>query len=257
MGPTESRSNRGQSGNASLGSMMSSMTEHLISVGDMPPWKRRLTLPAYQVQEAARYAQITSQTIRNWQGRGNGDKSAVAHREKGNALSYFQLVEVAFVAVMRRMGLKLNVIKDAREYIGQNLQSEFPFVENRFKVQGARILMHLRQFDPAASNNKLIVVSHGGQLEWGAMLGKKFEEFDYQKGLAVRWHIAGRGSPILIDPQIAFGAPQIRGVPTWAIRGRQEAGESIVDIADDFSLKIAEVKKALEFENEISDVANE
>ena len=116
--------------------------------------------------------------------------------------------------------------------------------------------MHLNQFEQGASKNKLIVVSHGGQLEWGEMLGRKFEEFDYKKGLAVRWHIAGRGSPILIDPQVAFGAPQINGIPTWAIRGRQEAGESVADIADDFALKIPEVEKALQFEDEIAEVAN-
>lgn len=213
-------------------------------------------LPAYQVNEAARYARVTPVTIRNWQDTGDGSKSAVAYRKKGDALSYFQLVEVAFVAVMRRMGLKLAVIKNARAYIAQNLNSEFPFVENRFKVQGARILMSLKQFDKSASGNKLIAVSHGGQLEWKEMLGRKFEEFDYKKGLAVRWHIAGRGSPILIDPQIAFGAPQIKGVPTWAIRGRQEAGESTADIADDFALKVTEVEKALQFETQIAEVAN-
>jgi uncharacterized protein (DUF433 family) len=232
------------------------MSDRLISIGTTPPWRRRLTLPAYQVNEAARYARITSQTIRNWQSKGETGKAAVAHREKGKALSYFQLVEVAFVAVMRRMGLPLVVIKDARDFIAQRLNSEFPFVENRFRVQGARILMNLSQFESGASGNKLVVVSHGGQLEWGEMLGRKFEEFDYKKGLAVRWHIAGRGSPILIDPQIAFGAPQIRGVPTWAINGRQKAGESLADIADDFSLKIPEVEKALQFETEIAEVAN-
>ena len=231
-------------------------SERLIAVGNAEPWRRRLSLPAYQVNDAARYARITTQTIRNWQAEGTGKKSAVAHRDKGEALSYFQLVEVAFVAVMRRMGLKLSVIKDARAFIAQHLQSEFPFVENRFKVQGARILMNLSQFERGASRKKLIVVSHGGQLEWQEMLGRKFEEFDYQKGLAVRWHIAGRGSPILIDPQVAFGAPQIHGVPTWAIKGRQTAGESLLDIADDFSLKVPDVEKALQFEQEIAEVAN-
>lgn len=233
------------------------MTDRLISVGDAPAWRRRLTLPAYQVNEAARYARITSQTIRNWQLKGDSGKSAVGHREKGKALSYFQLVEVAFVAVMRRLGLQLGLIKNARDYIAQNLNSEYPFVENRFRVQGARILMHLKQFDDTAPGNKLVVVSHGGQLEWGEMLGRKFEEFDYSKGLAVRWHIAGRGSPILIDPQIAFGAPQIKGVPTWAIKGRQQAGESLADIADDFALKVPEVEKALQFEKELSEVASD
>ena len=213
-----------------------------------------MTLPTYQVNEAARYAQITTQTIRNWQ-KDAGGKAALAQRDKGKALSYFQLVEVAFVAVMRHMGLQLAVIKDARDFIAQRLSSEYPFVENRFKVQGTRILMDLKQFDPKASGNNQVVVSQGGQLELGEMIGRKFQEFDYAKGLAVRWHIAGRNSPILIDPQIAFGAPQIKGVPTWAIKGRQKAGESIADIADDFSLKPREVEQALQFEKEIAEIA--
>jgi uncharacterized protein (DUF433 family) len=228
---------------------MAKTDNRLISMRD-EPWLRRLTLPAYQVNEAARYARITTQTIRNWQRGQIGTRPALAHRAKGAALSYFQLVEVAFVAVMRRMGLKLEVIKNAREYIAQQLNSEFPFVEHRFKVRGQQILMDLAQFETGAPKNKLIVVSEGGQLAWAEILGRKFEEFDYSKGLAVRWHVAGRGSPILIDPQIAFGAPQVRGVPTWAIKGRDTAGESLEDIADDFGLKVPEVKKAIEFESE-------
>jgi len=218
------------------------------------PWVRRLTLPAYQVKDAARYARITTQTIRNWQKGQVGTSPALAHRDKGAALSYFQLVEVAFVAVMRRMGLKLEVIKNAREYIAQQLHSEFPFVEHRFKVDGQQIIMDLAQFVTGAPKDKLIVVSEGGQLAWREIIGRKFEEFDYSKGLAVRWHVAGRGSPILIDPQIAFGAPAVRGVPTWAIKGRETAGESLEDIADDFGLKVPEVRKALEFETEVAHV---
>ena len=41
---------------------------------------------------------------------------------------------------------------------------------------------------------------------------------------------------MLIDPRISFGAPMIKGVPTWVLKGRHEAGESIGDIRDDFSL---------------------
>ncbi len=66
--------------------------------------------------------------------------------------------------------------------------------------------------------------------------------------MVVQWHVRGKASPILIDPQIAFGAPAINGVPTWAIKGRREAGETIDEIVDDFLLKREEVAAALEFE---------
>ena len=97
------------------------LSERLIAVSDAEPWRRRLMLPAYQVNEAARYAQITTQTIRNWQRAEGGRAAALARRAKGAALSYLQLVEVAFVAVMRRMGIPLAEIKDTRDYVAQQL----------------------------------------------------------------------------------------------------------------------------------------
>lgn len=223
------------------------VNDRLISVGETEPWRRRLTLPAYQVNEAAQYAKVTTQTIRNWQDRGD-EAAAVSRRDKGSALSYLQLVEVAFVAVMRKAGISLAQIKDTRNYVAKHLQSEFPFAQHKFMTDGQNILMSLAAFDGRATKNKLVLVDKGGQIAWQKIIATKFQEFDYKKGLAARWHVAGKGSPVLIDPQIAFGAPAIRGVPTWAIKGRWVAGESLADIEEDFQIKASEIKEALAFE---------
>ena len=53
----------------------------------------------------------------------------------------------------------------------------------------------------------------------------------------------------MVDPRVSFGAPTIYGAATWAIRGRWDAGESVADIADDFSLSSDAVADALKFEN--------
>ncbi|MFX8999689.1 DUF433 domain-containing protein, partial [Acinetobacter baumannii] len=70
-------------------------------------------------------------------------------------------------------------------------------------------------------------------------------------GLALKWHVAGRSSPIIIDPRIAFGAPAIKGTPTWIIKGRFNAGESDSDIAEDFRIDKSDVREALKFEGVI------
>lgn len=220
----------------------------LISKDSRDPWVRRLLLPAYQVKEAARYATITTQTVRNWQARDTMQRTALPHRDKWASLSYLQLVELAFVSVLRKMGVSLVAIKNHRDYIGKQLQTEYPFAHHRFKTDGKNIIVALSEFDTTASSRKWVFTNRGGQLTWGELIDKKFQEFDYKKELAVRWHVAGPKSPIVIDPQIAFGAPTIRGVPTWAIGGRCKAGESIEDIADDFRIKENEVKQALQFE---------
>lgn len=204
-------------------------------------------LPAYQVKEAARYARISPQTILNWQKK-QGDKSTIAARDGGKALSYLQLIEVAVVAAMRDAGVSLAAIRSAKEYIAQRLNSEYPFAQYGFKTDGKQILMKLSDFEKNESPDKLIVVSKNGQLGWNSILEDRLKEFEYSKGTAVRWNVAGNDSPIRIDPQVSFGAPAVKGIPTWTIKGRLDAGESVEDIADDFILDPDEVREALRFE---------
>lgn len=57
-----------------------------------------------------------------------------------------------------------------------------------------------------------------------------------------------KDSCVQINPNIQFGAPQIRGITTEAISDRFQAGESIYFLADDYDLKPHEVNEALRFE---------
>lgn len=221
----------------------------LVSRDVNAPWRRRMTLPAYQVKEAARYAGITSQTILNWQKSTATAGAALSARDKGVGLSYLQLVEVAFVAALRNLGVKLEDIRNAHEYMAQKLNAEYPFAQHRFKTDGRDILMELPQFEPGTTKSSLVIVNKGGQTGWAEVLKSKFEEFDYlDDEIAVRWRPAGRDSPIAIDPRVSFGAPTVNGVPTWAIKGRWDAGESLEDISDDFLIDPTLVNEALVFE---------
>jgi uncharacterized protein (DUF433 family) len=95
----------------------------------------------------------------------------------------------------------------------------------------------------------LVNGNKAGQMEWKAIIGDRLMEFEYEGDLAVRWHVAGEDSPIEIDPQVAFGAPAVRGKPTWLVRDRWNAGESIDYIARDLGLRAPDVRAALKFES--------
>ena len=220
----------------------------LVAERGVPPWRRRLLLPAYRVVDAARYAGVSDTTVRNWEAAAWGSKPLVSKRDKGVSLSYMQLVEVAFVAALRNAGLSIQKIKDARDYMAVQFQSEYPFAEHRFKTDGQDVILQYNQLVEDQPTEKLLIANKGGQLAWNTILGPKFTEFDYEADLAVRWHPRGKESPIFIDPRISFGAPNLKGVATWAIRGRYDSGESIEDIAEDFSIAPSEVDDALKFE---------
>ena len=208
------------------------------------PWRRRLYLPAYQIAEAASYAGIAPQTVAAWHKNG---ADLLRERDKRAALNYFQLIEVAVVAAFRKDGVPMQRIRDARQYARKVLRSEYPFAEYRFKENGKRLFLDSSQFENLASDTA-VQADLGGQLTWKSIIGR-LNEFEYEDGgIVLRWHVAGRSSPIIIDPRVSFGAPAINGTATWVIAGRWNAGESDSDIADDFGIKKEEVREALKFE---------
>jgi uncharacterized protein (DUF433 family) len=207
------------------------------------PWRRRLTLPAYQIAEAADYAQVSTQTVAAWH---KIEAALLKQREQRAALSYMQLIEVAVVAAFRKAGVPMPRIRKARAWAAHELRSEHPFAEYEFKENAKHLYLDSQQIE--LKQNTVLQADAGGQLEWESVIGR-LNEFEYEKeGIALQWRVAGKDSPIIIDPRVSFGAPAIKGVPTWVLRGRFDAGESDSDIAEDFGIKKEEVREALKFE---------
>jgi len=222
----------------------------LVSERTDQPWLRRLYLPSYQIVEAAKYAGITPQTVAAWHGL---EKQILSEREEKAALSYLQLIEVAVVAAFRKMRVPMKNIRAAREYAAHSLKCEFPFATYNFKENAKHLFLGSEDLEDVHPGS-VVAADQGGQLEWETVIGR-LQEFDYEDdhGIALKWHVAGRGSPILIDPRISFGTPVIKGTPTWIIKGRWDAGESDSDIAEDFRIDPSDVKEALKFEGVVPD----
>ncbi|MYA59622.1 MAG: DUF433 domain-containing protein [Chloroflexi bacterium] len=211
-------------------------------------WRKRLTLPTYTVAEAGRYAQAKPQSVGYWFRAGETSGPALPGRKAGERLNYFEAVELAFVAAFRSHGVRLRNLREARAYFQALLQTEYPFATQRFYTEGTRVLREWGIRQEQSEFAEVVIGDEYGQLAWAGLLGEKFRTFDYERGLALRWHVAGRNSPVQIDPRISFGAPSVYGIPTWAMRGRMLAGESVAEISDDFGLEECEVIAGLEFE---------
>ena len=212
------------------------------------PWRRRLYLPAYRISDAARYAGVAAQTVSHWH-HGDGQLGpALPGHQKQKHLSYLQLVEVAFVATFRKLGVSLQRIRKARTYAAQVLNAEYPFAEYKWLTEGHHTMLNLGDVDDDASIGNLIVGDAHGQIAWQEMVGARFAQFDYEEEMALIWYVKGRNNSVVIDPRISFGAPTVRGIPTWVLKGRWSAGESVADIKDDFGLGEEEIARGLTFE---------
>lgn len=210
------------------------------------PWRKRLHLPNYPVGDAARYTHVHANTVSAWH---KIEQKVLTAKKKRERLSYLQLIELAVVAGFRKAKFSLPEIRAAREYLQKNLGSTYPFAEFKFKHYGKSLFT---EDSKAEGPHRLFKANAGGQLAWDDLIGPVLQEFDYEhEGIAVRWHVAGTTSPIIIDPRISFGAPSVRGTPTWIIKGRFDAGESDSAIAEDFRLEVADIRAALKFEGVI------
>jgi len=216
--------------------------------GDELTWARRLYLPVYTTAEAARYARIAPSTLRHWHCGISGREPLLARKERGIGLSYLQLVETAFVASFRKAGVPLSGIRRARDYLRAAFQTAYPFSSLRLKTEGRSVLLELSELEPLVWTTDLVSADHKGQIAWPHLLADRFQEFEYLDGLAVTWHVAGRASPVIIDPRYAFGSPSVRGVATWSISARYRSGEPPEFIAEDVGLKAEDVCHALRFE---------
>lgn len=215
------------------------------------PFHRRLYLPTYRVTDAARYAGTSAQNVANWLYRETTTGVTLPGKERRRPLSYLQLIEVAVVAIFKKLGAPLENIRKARDYLAQNFNTEYPFTIYQFKTDGYHLLLEFAEFEPELSHSiDLVVADKAGQIAWQYLVEDRLLEFDYDEelDLAIRWHVAGRASPVIIDPRIAFGAPTVRGIPTWVLRGRANAGETLYEMKEDFRLEEDEIREALQFE---------
>jgi uncharacterized protein (DUF433 family) len=229
-----------------------------VTARHVEPWRKRLYLPNYKIGEAAKYAHIDPTTVARWH-HIEESRHEVSNRpmrnptlsakEKGSALSYVQLIEVAVVAAFRKGKIKLPEIRRAREYAKNELGVDYPFANLRFKTDGKHLLIDYRDLEGAKGVGKHLVADQWGQLDWDVMIAPLLRAFEYEhEDIVVQWHVGGADSPIIIDPRLSFGAPTIKGTPTWIIAGRCDAGESNSQIAEDFDLTVQDVKLALGFE---------
>lgn len=211
-------------------------------------WRDRLLLPTYRVGEAAAYVGTSPQQIAYWEKSG-GSTRALSQRGRRAGISYLQLIEVSVVATMRKTGVKLSVIRDARSYFVRALGLDFPFAQAKFKTDGAEILQDVQTHDGQVLRDKLLSASANGKMVWTEMLRGRFHQFDYsENGLVIRFYPRKNDRLVVIDPSKSFGAPSVSGIPTWVVKSRWASGENIGDIADDFDLTPDQIISALTFE---------
>ena len=182
--------------------------------------------------------------------------SAALPRTDGRlTLTFLDLVQLRVVRAFREAGVPLPRIRTAAEFAGDFFGTSHPLAHLRLKTEGKGVWSDIE----TAAAREVMDLSATGQQAFPEIVADSLAEISYatETGLADRWFAAGPGGGVVLDPEVAFGAPVVVGanVPTAIIWGQSQTEPDADRLASWFRLDVRQVHDALRFEQRLARAA--
>ena len=156
-------------------------------------------------------------------------------------------------AIRREHEIPLLKVRTALAYLRSNFPSRHPLADQRFETDGLSLFVQ--------KYGQLINVTQEGQLAMRQVLEAHLRRIERDpSGLAARLYPFTRKRRIeqpheeprlvVIDPFVSFGRPVLAGtgIATAIIAERYKAGESITELAQDYTRDRDEIEEAIRCE---------
>lgn len=215
----------------------------------------------YTIAEAARFVRVPAATLSSWVGgRGYRTSNGPVHFKRlivpasPRHMSFVNLVEAHVLAAIRRNhGVKIPQIRSAVDWIGRELDVKHPLAQQRFETDGVSLFVrHL---------GELFNASARGQVAMENVLTLYLQRVKHDSsGMAMLFYpftrqaesVVGQPQEIVINPAVMWGRPVVAGtrIDTRTIFGRYRAGETMIEIAEDFGISLDQVDEAVRSEIE-------
>ena len=218
-------------------------------MADTSPSYALLERPVYEIGEASRLLGVADSTLRWWlHGRDyRGRTYLPALRPDRNSdvtVRWGEFIEAAVLRFLRRdRNIPLRELRSFRvEVTSRYPDVQFPLATDQLFLKGGRL-----------SLQELAGL-------WEPSTGTVFDEAaarDFFERCRWQDHIARSYGPrveqphVQVQPDLQFGAPQLRGVRTQSMFDLHAAGEPLHLIAEDLELDMSEVEEAIAFERAI------
>lgn len=214
-----------------------------------------LNRPLYSFAEAARLLDLSASKLRSWVDgtvrKGVEYPPVIRPRRTGNDyVTWAEFVEAGFLREYRTR-LSLQRLRPLIEAMRQDFGVPYPLAHFRPFVdpKAKQLLVPLQERLGVDEELQLVVRAGPGswQLTWAAPVMRFLEKVDLDEdGVVIR--LFPVGSPVTIDPEVAFGVPQVHGIRTETIAEAYATGETVEAIASSWDLATSDVEAALRWE---------
>ncbi len=219
-----------------------------------------LDAPLYEVSIASSVLRVPESTLRWWleggDRRGRAYAPVLRQTPTGSSVvTWGELVEAGYLAGYRK-GLRVRLWR-LREFVAllrDELGVPYPLATARPWVgPGRRLLLEAGARAGLADDLRPLVEATSGQ---GLLTGiaerflarVEFEPPDDPTGVVARLRPGGKGSPVVIDPEVRFGMPSVSGISTAVLAEKTGAGEPIEAVAAAYDLPVLDVVAAISYE---------
>lgn len=215
----------------------------------------------YPTREAARLLRVPESTLRWWlegrTARGKLYPPVLREEPTGSGLvTWGEFVEAGYLREYRRRDVPLGELRRFIDNLRDELGIAYPLAHFRPFISGnRRLVLELQRKAQVPAEFGLVLEVTTGQLLLGRAAESFIERVEFSpegNQQAIRIFPAGKDSPVIIDPERAFGAPSIKGIRTDALAELIDAGEPPEEVARDFGLTVDTVKAAVAFEWSLS-----
>lgn len=208
----------------------------------------------YTEAAAARLLRVAPATLHYWlEGRTRGAKTYKpvirVDATGSNRVTWAEFVESGLLRQYRRAH---NVpMVELRAFIASlrdRLGVPYPLAHARPFVSGNKLVLEA-QSQARLGAEFALVAEVGGQYILTPPAQEFYERVTWEGDIAARWRpAADPNSPVIMDPNVRFGAPSVGGISTSILREQDLAGEDETGLAQTFGLTLAQVRWALAYE---------
>jgi uncharacterized protein (DUF433 family) len=218
-----------------------------------------LERPVYGVGQAAALLGMRTDKVHGWldgySRQGVVYPPVIRHSTTGSeTVTWGEFVELGYLREYRKARVSLQHIRPVIERLREALGVRYPLAHARPFIYDKQLVMRI-QDETSLDASLAIVIRSGQELMLSSTVEAYLKKVEFENDVVARVHPAGKTSPVVIDPDYAFGLPSVRAVATESIAELFRAGDDPQFLAEAYGLPLADINAAIAYEVQLAATA--